>query len=190
LIDNLLRRLATQRLASQRIVWLTHSGKKDPEIIVNFGRGRDCGSRVGAGAALFDGDRRREPLDKINIRLFHLVEELPRISGETFDIAALPLGIKSIERQRGLPRATQARNDNELLPWNLHMKVLQIVLAGTTNFDNLRRHSDEECQTYQSSTAIPFLQRNCPAKHGTKLFDLDAVCRTSPREQLMKFAGL
>jgi glycosyltransferase involved in cell wall biosynthesis len=40
------------------------------------------------------------------------------------------------------------------------MKVLEIVLAGTTNLDNLRRHSDEECRTYQSSTAIPFLQRN------------------------------
>jgi hypothetical protein len=30
------------------------------------------------------------------------------------------------------------------------------VLAGTSNFDNLRRHSDEECRTYQLSTAIPF----------------------------------
>jgi hypothetical protein len=35
------------------------------------------------------------------------------------------------------------------------------VLAGTANFDNLRRHSDEECRTHQSSTAVPFLQRNC-----------------------------
>jgi hypothetical protein len=41
------------------------------------------------------------------------------------------------------------------------VEVLEIVLAGTTNFDNLRRHSDEECRTYQSSTAVPFLQRNC-----------------------------
>jgi hypothetical protein len=40
------------------------------------------------------------------------------------------------------------------------MEVLEIVLAGTANFDNLRRHSDEECRTYQSSTAVPFLQRN------------------------------
>jgi hypothetical protein len=24
----------------------------------------------------------------------------------------------------------------------------EIVLAGTANFDNLRRHSDEECRTY------------------------------------------
>jgi hypothetical protein len=40
------------------------------------------------------------------------------------------------------------------------MEVLEIVLAGTANFDDLRRHSDEECRTYQSSTAVPFLQRN------------------------------
>ena len=39
--------------------------------------------------------------------------------------------------------------------------VLEIVLASTTDFDNLRRHSDEECRTYQSTTAARFLQQNC-----------------------------
>ena len=31
---------------------------------------------------------------------------------------------------------------------NFHVKVLEIVLAGTANLDNLRRHSDDECRTY------------------------------------------
>src|ERR1041385_3273846 len=127
---------------------LTNGGKEDSQIIINFCGGRDCRSWVRSGAALFDGDRRRKPLDKIDIWLFHLIEELPRISGETFDVGAWALAIESIKSQRGFPRATQAGNDNELLPWNLDMKVLEIVLAGTTNLDNLRRHSDEECRTY------------------------------------------
>src|SRR5207244_181680 len=50
LIDNLLRRLAAQRPTSERIVRLTNSGKENPEVIVNFSGGRDCGSWVGASA--------------------------------------------------------------------------------------------------------------------------------------------
>src|SRR6184192_1931499 len=108
---------------------LTDSRKQDPQIIVDFSGGRDCRSWIGAGAALLDGNGRRQSLDKIDIWLFHLIEELPRIRGEAFDISALPLGIKSVEGQRGFPRATQAGDDHQLLPWNLHMKVLEIVLG-------------------------------------------------------------
>ena len=48
------------------------------------------------------------------------------------------------------------------------MEVLEIVLAGTANLDNLRRHSDEGCRTYQSSTAVPFLQRYCVIESATE----------------------
>ena len=95
------------------------------------------------------------------MRRIHLIKKLPRMSRRLSNIAALSFAIKSVERQRGLPRTTQVGYDHQLFPWNLHVEVLQIVLAGTANFDNLRRHSDEECRTYQSSTAVPFLQRNC-----------------------------
>src|SRR5437867_2726132 len=87
LIDNLLRCLAAKWPTGQGVMRLTNSRKQDPQIIVNFSGGRDCRPRVGARAALLDRDRRRESLDKIDIRLFHLIEELPRISGETLDVA-------------------------------------------------------------------------------------------------------
>ena len=101
LINNLLRRLAAEWATGEGIVRLADSGKDDPQMIVNFGGGRDCRLRVGAGAALLDGDRRRQSLDKIDIWLFHLVEKLPRISGQAFDVSALPFGIQSVEGQRG-----------------------------------------------------------------------------------------
>ena len=148
LINNLLRRLPAQWPPGERIVRLTHSGKENPQIIVNFSGGRDCRSWIGAGAALLDGNRRRQALDKIDIWFFHLSEELPRISRKAFDISALPFGIKSVEGQRGFPRATQSGDDDQLLPWNLDVEVLEIVLASTANLDNLRRHSDEECRTF------------------------------------------
>jgi len=144
----LLRRLAAQGPTGDRVVWLTDRGKEDPQIIVNFGRGRDRGSRVRAGAALLDGNGRGKAFDKIDIWFFHLIEELPRISGEALDVAALPLGIKSVEGQRGFSGAAQPRDDHQFLPWNFYMEILEIVLAGSANFDNLRRHSDEECRTY------------------------------------------
>ena len=42
------------------------------------------------------------------------------------------------------------------------------MLARTTDLDNLRRHSDEEFRTYQSSTVVLFLQRNCVIESTTE----------------------
>ena len=68
---------------------------------------------------------------------------------------------KPLDRDFGCRKEAIVLNNNQLLPWNFHVKVLEIVLAGTADFDNFHRHSDEECRTYQSSTPVPFLQRNC-----------------------------
>src|SRR5438067_11726981 len=107
---------------------LTDSRKQDPQIIVDFSGGRDCRSWIGAGAALLDGNGRRQSLDKIDIWRFHLIEELPRIGGETLDIPALPLGIKSVESQRGFLRATETGNVHYLFQWILLIEDLEIGL--------------------------------------------------------------
>src|SRR5205807_3636357 len=132
LIDDLLRRLSMNRFPGRRIVGLTNGGKENAEVIVNLGRGRDCRSWIGAGAALLDRDGRRKSFDEIDVRFFHLVEELPRISGETFHVTALALGVERVEGERRFPGTAQTGDDHQLLPWNFHVKVLQIVLARTT----------------------------------------------------------
>src|SRR5437867_7585525 len=141
LIDNLLGRLPLQWTAREWIVRLTDCRIKDAQIIVRLRCGRDCRSRIRAGAALLDGDGRGKTLDKIDIRLFHLIEELPRISRETFDVTPLPFRVQGVKGERRFSRAAQARNDDQFLTRNLQVKVLQIVLSRTTDFDNLRRHS-------------------------------------------------
>src|SRR5262249_10918917 len=100
-----LRRLAAERSASDRIVRATHRGKKNTQIIVDLSRSCDCRSWVCAGAALFDGDGRRQAFDEIDIRLFHLIEELPSVSGKALDVTALPFSIKRVKSERGFPRA-------------------------------------------------------------------------------------
>src|SRR5437867_10809902 len=103
---------------------LTDSRKQDPQIIVDFSGGRDCRSWIGAGAALLDGNGRRQSLNKIDIWLFHLIEELPRIRGETLDVSALPLGVKSVESQRGFSRTNQSGNYDHILLMNRYVDVI------------------------------------------------------------------
>src|SRR5205809_149078 len=105
LIHDLLRRLAGEQSAGERIVRLTNGGEKNSQVIVYLSRGRDGRPWIGAGATLLDRDGGRQSFDEIDIRLFHLIEELPRVRGEALDVTPLALRIKSVESQRGFPRA-------------------------------------------------------------------------------------
>src|SRR5215510_8202116 len=105
MIKDLLRRLAAERTAGKGIVRLTHRGEENPQVIVDLSGGCDCRSWVRAGAALFDGDGRRQAFDEIDIRLFHLIEELPGVSRKALDVTALPFRIKRVESERGFPGA-------------------------------------------------------------------------------------
>ena len=88
-----------------------------------------------AGAFLLDRNSRRQPFDRIDIRLSHLFEKLAGIGGERFDVSALSFRIDRIERQRRFSGAAQAGDDHEFVPRNLHVQILKIVLARATNDD-------------------------------------------------------
>ncbi len=49
---------------------------------------------------LFDRDRRRQPVDMIDVRFFHHREELARVGGQRLDVTALALGVERVERER------------------------------------------------------------------------------------------
>ena len=124
LIDNLLRRLAEDRLPGQRIVRLADRRKKDAQIIVNLRRGRNDGAGIRPRAALFDGDRRRKAFNEIDVRLFHLVEELPGVSREALDVTALSFGIKRVKGERRFPGPAQAGDHDQFFPRNLDVEIL------------------------------------------------------------------
>jgi hypothetical protein len=81
---------------------------------------------------------------------------LPGISRETFDIAPLPFGIERIESERGFTGPAQTRNDNQLLPRNFDMKILQIMLASTTDFDSLRGHRTKYVEPLSQARLLLF----------------------------------
>ena len=137
-----------KRPAGGRIVWLTNRRKEDTQIIVNLRRGRDGRTRVGASAPLLNGNRRRQAFDEVDVRLFHLIEELTGVGRQAFHIAALPFGIKSIESEGRFPGPAQSGDHDQFFSRNLDIEILEIVLAGTNDLDNLRRHSDDGCRTF------------------------------------------
>ena len=107
------------------------------QIIVNLRRGGDGRARVHAGTALLDGDGRRKALDVIHVRLLHLVEELPRVSGEDLDVFALALGVNRVKRERRLARPAQAGDDDQLVARDFEREIFEIMLPRAADADEI-----------------------------------------------------
>ncbi len=148
-VHDFLRRHPADHAAGLRVVRLADRGVEDAEVVVNFRRRRDGRALVAAGAALLDGDGRGQALDEIHVRLLHLVEELPRVGGQALDVAALALGVERVEGERGLSRAAEPRDHDELLTRDFQRQVLQVVLAGASDSDHGCGHSGRICVTAQ-----------------------------------------
>src|SRR5262249_61697518 len=110
------------------------------EVIVDLGDGADRRARILRGGLLLDRDRRRQALDRVNLRLFHLLEELPRVSRQRFHVAALTFGVDRIEGQGRFAGAREPGDHHELIAWGLEIDVLEIVLAGASDDDPITGH--------------------------------------------------
>jgi hypothetical protein len=91
---------------------------------------------------LLDRDGGRQPLDQIDIRLLHHLEELPRIGRQALDIAPLALGIDGVEGERGFARARQAGQHDQLVARHVDVDVLEVVLARAANPNQLHGGGD------------------------------------------------
>src|SRR5438105_2741231 len=105
------------------------AGPEQAEVIVDLGDRADGRPGIGPRGLLLDGNRRRESFDRVDVGLVHEPEELPRISGERFDVAALSLGVDRVEGERRLPRAGKTREYHEGVPRQFDVDVLEIMLA-------------------------------------------------------------
>ena len=115
-------------------------GVEQTEIVVDLRDGRDRGTRIGARGTLFDGDGRGKPLDVADFRLAHTVEELAGVGGETFDVAALSLGVERVERERGLAGAGKPGDDGETVTRDRDVDVFQVMFGSAVDDDVL--HDD------------------------------------------------
>ena len=129
LVDDLLGRLAGDRTPADRAVRLAHARPQQAQVVVDLGHRAHGRAGIARGRLLVDRDRRREPLDRVHVRLVHLAEELPRVGRQRLDVAALALGVDRVEREARLARARQPGDHHERVARQLQRDVLQVVLA-------------------------------------------------------------
>ena len=140
LVDHLLDRLALDLAAADRAVHAADAREEEAQVVVDLGDGPDGRARVPAGALLVDADRRRQPVDLVDVRLLHLPQELAGIGGERLDVAALALGIDRVEGEARLAAAGQPGDHDQPVARHLDVEVLEVVLAGTANHDLVGGH--------------------------------------------------
>ena len=76
---------------------LAGTAEQQTEIVLNLRDGAHRGTGVVTGGFLINRNRRRQPLDGIDIGLVNLPEKLAGIGRQTFDVAALSLRKDRVE---------------------------------------------------------------------------------------------
>ena len=137
LVDDLLGRLPGDRLAADVAVRMADARPQQAQVVVDLGDRADRRPRVARRRLLVDRDRRRQALDRVDVGLVHLAEELPRVGAQRLDVAALALGVDRVEGERGLARPRQPRDDHERVARERERDVLEVVLAGAGDDDRV-----------------------------------------------------
>jgi hypothetical protein len=119
-------RLAAARRPARR---LAASRKQQAQVVVDLGRGRDGGARVVPAGSLLDRDGGGEALDRLDVGLLKLVEELPRVGAQRLHVLALALGKDGVEREGALAGARDPRDDDELIARDVDVDAAEVVLA-------------------------------------------------------------
>lgn len=112
-LDYLFAGLSRDGIAAFRAMRDADRRVDDPEVVVNFGDGADRRTRRARRRFLLDGDRRGKAFDDVDLGALHLIEELPRVSGERFYVTPLALRINGVEGQRGFSGAGKTGNHGE-----------------------------------------------------------------------------
>ena len=115
------------------------AGKEQAEVVVDLGGRGDGGAWIAGLVFLFNGDRGGEAVHVVDVGLFDALEELPRVGGEGFDVAALTFGVDGVEGQRALAGAGDARDDGKGVVRDVDVDALEIVGAGAADGDLIGR---------------------------------------------------
>ena len=135
LIGHLIGRLLLDLAAALGTMGHAHAGEQQTQIVVDLGRGAHGGAGVLARGLLVDRDRRRKPVDAVEVGLVHLAEKLTGVARQALDVAALPLGVHGVERQGAFSGTRQSRDHNELVTRNGQVDIFEVVLASTLDDD-------------------------------------------------------
>src|SRR5581483_3947099 len=111
-----------------------------PQVVINLGCRRNRRARIPGRILLLNGDGWSDAVNYVRIRLLYSLQELPCICRERFNIAALALGIDSVEGKGRLARPRNPGHHRQSVMGNLEVDVLQIVDAGAAYNDGFSGH--------------------------------------------------
>ena len=140
LLDDLLGGLAGDLAPARRAVRPADPRVEEAQIVVDLGDRADRRARVAGRRLLVDRDRRRQALDRVDVGLVHLPEELARVGRERLDVAPLALGVERVEGKARLPGPRESGDDDELLARQLDGDVAEVVLPRTSDDDGVPPH--------------------------------------------------
>ena len=140
LLDDRVDRLPGDRPAADRAVRPPDARVEEPQVVVDLRDRADGRARVSRRRLLVDRDRRREPVDRVDVRLLHHLQELTRVGRQRLDVASLSLGVDRVEGKARLPRAGEPGDADERVPREPDSDVLEVVLPGAVDYELVGRH--------------------------------------------------
>ncbi|MNN85669.1 hypothetical protein D3C81_2029880 [compost metagenome] len=82
---------------------------------------------------LLDRNGGRQAFDQVDVRFFHQLQKLARISRQRFDVTTLAFRIERIEGQGRLAGAGQAGDHDQLVAGQIQIDVLEVVRTRTSD---------------------------------------------------------
>ena len=135
LIHHLVHRLLGDLPAADGAVRDPYPGIQQPQVVVDLGHGTDGGTRVLAGGFLVDGNSGGKAGNFVHIGLFRLSQKHSGIGGQTLHVASLPVCVDGIKGQGGLAGAGKPCKDDQLIPRDLQVDILEVVLPRPADHD-------------------------------------------------------
>ena len=137
-----LGRFADDLLAALPAVRPADPCEQESHVVVDLSRRSYSRARIPDAVLLADRYGWANPLDAVDVRFLHALEELPRIRRQRLDISTLPFGVDRVEGERRLPRPADTGDDHQLARGQRDVDVLEIVRPRAANderFTDLRR---------------------------------------------------
>ena len=116
------------------------------------------------GGALLDGDGGREALDRVDVGLLHLVEELAGVGRETLDVAALTFGVDRVEGEARLAGAREPGDHHQPVPGDAQVEAGEVVFAGPANLEELGARPRDHRSSFASTGKVRSPKRAASAK--------------------------
>ena len=118
-------------------VRIAQPAEEDPEHRVGVGRGADRGARVGAHPLLVDEDRRRQPVEHVDVGPRERRHEALHEGAVGLVDQPLRLGGDRVEHERALARARDAGEHRQPPLRDLDVDVLEVVRARAEHADQI-----------------------------------------------------